>query len=80
MRLTSASNLSPVPSKQTIRVRCLCFGGTTSSDHWASCVATGEVAIGEEVRFFSSVQLASDSAMREREKCEEGGKGEAEPF
>lgn len=50
------------------------------SVHWGSCMATGEVATGEEVRSLSSVQLVSDSAMREREKGEKPGRGRADPF
>lgn len=78
--LTSPSNLSPVPSKQTIRVRFLWLGGKTSSVHWGSCKASGEVATGEEDRSLSSIQLASDSAMEEREKSKDGRKRQTVPF
>ena len=65
MELTSPSNLSPVPSKQTINVRFLWLGGTTLSAHWGSRKVSGNVPVGEEDSPSPSTQLASDLAMRE---------------
>lgn len=56
-----------------MRLRPRWVGGTTLSVHWGSRMASGEVAIGEEDRSLSSIQLASDSAMGEGEKGKEGG-------